>query len=147
MGERLGALARSGDVYLLVGNLGSGKTCLTQGIARGVGVLGPVTSPSFIIANEYPGRLRLYHIDLYRMENLQEVYDLGLDDYFYGDGVCAVEWADRAMASMPPEHLLISLEYLDETRRHLSLHPEGTRYLELETELKRTAILLQQKDA
>lgn len=135
-GQRLGELAQPGDVVLLVGSLGTGKTCLTQGIAWGLGVVGYTASPSFVLMREYQGRLPLYHIDLYRLEKIAEVADLGLDDYLYGRGMCVVEWADRALTLMPPEHLLIELTYLSPRRRRLCLEPQGQRYHDLLSELK-----------
>lgn len=95
LGERLGRLLQPGDVVLLSGNLGAGKTALTQGIARGLGVTGPVSSPTFTILKEYEGRIPLYHFDLYRIEDPDELEALGFGDYFYGDGVSVVEWAER----------------------------------------------------
>lgn len=95
LGERLGRLLRPGDVVLLSGTLGAGKTALTQGIARGVGVSRPVSSPTFTILKEYEGRIPLYHFDLYRIEDPDELEALGFADYFYGDGVSVVEWAER----------------------------------------------------
>lgn len=95
LGERLGHLLQSGDVVLLSGNLGAGKTALTQGIARGLGIAGPVSSPTFTLLKEYDGRIPLYHFDLYRIEHPDELEALGFGDYFYGDGVCVVEWAER----------------------------------------------------
>ena len=90
LGRELGRLAQSGDVILLVGNLGAGKTCLTQGIAWGLNVDGYARSPSFVVVNEYQGRLLIYHIDLYRLDNTAEIADIGLDDYLYGQGLCVV---------------------------------------------------------
>lgn len=101
LGRRLGELALPGDVFLLTGKLGTGKTCLTQGIAWGLGIKEYALSPSFVIMRELYGRLPLYHIDLYRLDNIDESLDLGLDDYLYGKGVCVVEWADRALSILP----------------------------------------------
>ncbi|HKS70610.1 MAG TPA: tRNA (adenosine(37)-N6)-threonylcarbamoyltransferase complex ATPase subunit type 1 TsaE, partial [Ktedonobacterales bacterium] len=95
LGERLGHLLGSGDIVLLTGDLGAGKTALAQGIARGLGVAGPVSSPTFTILKEYEGRIPLYHFDLYRIEDPDELEALGFGDYFYGDGVSVVEWAER----------------------------------------------------
>jgi len=128
LGKRLGERAEPGDVFLLTGNLGSGKTCLTQGIAWGLGVKEYAFSPSFVIIREYHGRLPLYHIDFYRLERVEEIVDLGLDEYLYGQGVCVVEWAEKGMAVLPQEHLLINLDYLSETARSISLEPKGRRY-------------------
>ena len=135
LGERLGRLAQPGDVLLLVGDLGAGKTCLAQGIAWGLDIQGYASSPSFVIVKEYEGRSPMYHIDLYRVDKIEEVMGLGLDDYLYGNGVCVVEWADRGLSALPSEHLLIRLEYRSETERQLSFKPEGKRYLDLFTEL------------
>lgn len=126
VGELLGKAAQAGDLFLLQGAFGAGKTVLTQGIARGLGVPDAVTSPSYIIVNEYQGRLPLYHVDLYRLESPAEVLDLGLEDYLlYGEGVCVVEWADRALDLLPKEGLLVTLTYMDENRRRLSFSAQG----------------------
>jgi len=131
LGTRLGELAQAGDVILLAGNLGSGKTCLTQGIAWGLGVKEYAFSPSFVIIREYHGRLTLYHIDFYRLDRIEEIADLGLDEYLYGKGVCVVEWAEKGMAVLPEEHLLINLSYISDTERSISFEPEGNRYVNL----------------
>jgi len=135
LGNRLGKLAQVGDVFLLVGGLGTGKTCLTQGIAWGLGIEGYATSPSFVVINQYQGRLPLYHIDLYRLDRLEEVIELGLDDYLYGRGVCVVEWAEKALDMFPEEHLLVEMSYLSDTSRNLILKPVGERYIELLSQL------------
>ena len=135
LGRRLGELAQIGDVVLLIGSLGAGKTCLTQGIAWGLGIVEYTASPSFVLMREYKGRLPLYHVDLYRLEQVEEVADLGLDDYLYGEGMCVVGWADRALNLMPPEHLLIELTYLSPRRRSIYLEPRGRRYCNLINEL------------
>jgi tRNA threonylcarbamoyladenosine biosynthesis protein TsaE len=131
LGKLLGSLSQAGDVYLLTGNLGSGKTCLTQGIAWGLGVKEHALSPTFVIMREMHGRLPLYHMDLYRLERVEETEDLGLDDYFYGDGVSVVEWAEKAMKLMPPEHMAIEIDYASDNERRLVLRPRGQRYEEM----------------
>jgi len=136
LGARLGELARPGDTFLLVGKLGAGKTCLTQGIARGLGIREYAASPSFVVVRELHGRLPLYHMDFYRLENLEEIADLGLDDYFYGQGVSVVEWAEKGLSLLPPEHLLIEMSYLSDTGRRLKLKARGKRYRQLVAELK-----------
>ncbi len=135
-GKRLGNLALSGDVILLVGKLGAGKTCLTQGIARGLDIDDYTASPSFVLVRELYGRLPLYHIDLYRLENLTEIGELGLDEYFYGKGVSVVEWADRALELLPPDNLLIEMEYLADNERRLRLKASGKRYRQMLEQLK-----------
>ncbi len=135
LGKRLGELAQAGDVFLLVGRLGTGKTCLTQGIARGLGIEDGASSPSFVIVKEYYGRLPLYHIDLYRLDQIEEVLQLGLDEYIYGRGVCVVEWAEKGLDAFPQEYLLIRLEYVSENERRLSFEPQGEHYSNLVSEL------------
>jgi len=135
-GTRLGKIARPGDVILLVGKLGAGKTCLTQGIAWGLGIKEYAASPSFVLVRELKGRLPLYHLDFYRLENLAEIAELGLDEYFYGQGVSVVEWAEKALSLLPPENLLIEMEYIAETGRRLKLKPSGKRYREMVAQLK-----------
>ena len=120
LGRRIGELALPGDVFLLVGDLGTGKTCLTQGIAWGLGIKEYALSPTFVIMRELYGRLPLYHIDLYRLDRIEESLDLGLDDYLYGRGICVVEWAGKALSILPTEHLLIEISYLADTDRRFS---------------------------
>ena len=130
IGKVLGAHARAGDVLLLVGSLGAGKTCLTQGVLWGLGLDEYARSPTFVLVAQYQGRLTLYHIDLYRLDAVEEIADLGLDEYLFGDGVCVVEWAEKAPQVWPEHHLLIHMDYLDETTRRLSLIASGPRYAE-----------------
>jgi len=131
VGMRLGKLARPGDIILLVGTLGAGKTCLTQGIARGLGISEYATSPSFVLVREYQGKLPLYHIDLYRIDSIEEVAQLGLDDYLYGNGVCVVEWADKGLSVFPEKHLLIEIQFISSNKRKLIFVPRGARYTEM----------------
>lgn len=131
LGEKIGQLAQAGDVILLSGELGAGKTCLTQGIAWGLGIQEYALSPTFVIMREMHGRLTLYHIDLYRLDNIEESIDLGLDDYLYGQGICVVEWAEKALSIMPRNHLLIEISYLSDTGRSFHLKPCGRRYQEM----------------
>jgi len=135
-GVRIGQLALAGDIFLLVGALGTGKTCLTQGIAWGLNIKEYALSPSFIIVRELYGRLPLYHIDLYRLDHIEEIAELGLDDYLYGNGICVVEWAEKGLNILPAEHLLIQINYLSDTERSFQLKPNGKRYLEIATKLK-----------
>jgi len=140
VGARLGRLLLPGDVILLAGEFGAGKTCLTQGIAQGLGVTRWVTSPSFALVNEYPeGRLPLYHIDLYRLASVQEALDLGLDEYLYGSGVSVVEWPGQALAALPPEHLWIELSVISETKREMYFTAAGQRYCDLLQQFKARA--------
>ena len=126
IGRRIGAKAQPGDVLLLVGKLGAGKTTITQGILWGLGGTEYARSPTFVLVNEYPARLTVYHMDLYRLESIDEIEDLGLGDYLYGDGVCVVEWADKAPGYFPVNHVVIRLEMIDETTRHITISSEST---------------------
>ena len=135
-GIRIGELAKPGDIFLLVGGLGTGKTCLTQGIAWGLGIKEYAASPSFVVIRELYGRLPLYHIDLYRLNHIEEIVELGLDDYLYGNGICVMEWAEKGLSVLPTEHLLIEISYLSDTERSFQLKPRGKRYLEIVTQLK-----------
>ena len=137
LGRHVGALAQAGDVYLLSGNLGAGKTCFTQGIARGLGIEDYVMSPSFVILREHQGRLQLYHIDLYRLEGVAETADLGLDDYLFGQGVCVVEWAERARSVLPAEHLAVNIEYAGDEERCFQIEAKGPRYHDIIGQLKK----------
>ncbi len=137
LGMRIGQLAVAGDVFLLVGQLGAGKTCLTQGIAWGLDIDEYTLSPSFVIMRELYGRLPLYHIDLYRLDRIEESLDLGLDDYLYGRGVCVIEWAEKALQILPEEHLLIKIGYLSDTERGFEIKPAGQHYREMLAQLER----------
>ena len=126
IGERLARSLKAGDVILLDGDLGAGKTELARGIARGLGVKETVTSPSFTILNVYDsGILPLYHFDWYRLDSEEELYELGLDEYLGGDGAALVEWPARCPDAVPPVHLTIRLEPVGETQRRLLFQPAG----------------------
>lgn len=127
IGERIGRRLRAGDVVLLSGELGTGKTVLAQGIGRGLGVADPIKSSSFVIMNEYPGRVRLYHADLYRLESPEQVAELALDE-LASDGALVVEWPERAPAEMPAEHLLVALAYDGARGRSIQVEARGGRY-------------------
>jgi tRNA threonylcarbamoyladenosine biosynthesis protein TsaE len=138
LGWRLGQHARAGDLFLLSGTFGAGKTALTQGLAAGLGVADRVTSPSFALVNEHDGHdaegssLRLYHIDLYRLETEAEVASIGLEDMLDDPaGICAIEWPDRLGERVAREHLLIMLAPVSETKRRLAFLPRGARPGEL----------------
>ena len=129
VGRVIGERAQPGDIYLLTGPLGAGKTCLTQGIAMGLEVAGYVRSPTFVLMSRYRGRLPLYHVDLYRLGGPEEVWDLGLDEELFGDGVCVVEWADRASELFPADCLWVSLDYGEnECQRVITFPQSSARY-------------------
>lgn len=139
LGMRLGQLLSGGEVIGLQGDLGTGKTRWVQGIGAGLGVTGTIASPTFNLINEHKGRLTLYHVDLYRVSGLAEAWELGLEEYLYGRGVCCIEWAERAGAMLPPERLWISLRYVDEAKRRVTMRGEGDRYDTLLESFKKSA--------
>jgi tRNA threonylcarbamoyladenosine biosynthesis protein TsaE len=126
IGERLGVLLKAGDVVLLQGELGAGKTTFVQGLARGLGYSGSVSSKSFVLLGEYPGEVTLYHADLYRLEDADQVLDLALDEVA-ADGVLVVEWPERADGQLPADHLSVRFEVTGEERRVLSFEAVGER--------------------
>ena len=133
-GRRLGRLLRPGDVVGLIGPLGSGKTCLAQGIIEGLGVRGPIPSPTFTLIHQYRGRLPVYHFDLYRLEDPRELEELGAEEYFYGDGVTIIEWAERAGDYLPRSYLRLELERVpgrEDNARRVILSPVGEGYFHL----------------
>jgi tRNA threonylcarbamoyladenosine biosynthesis protein TsaE len=136
LGGRIGRRLRAGDVVLLSGELGAGKTVLAQGIARGLGVADPVKSSSFVIMNEYDGAsLRLYHADLYRLEDPAQVAELALDE-LASRGVLVVEWPERAGAEMPEERLMVRLAYEGAKGRVIEIEGVGERYGDLAERLR-----------
>jgi tRNA threonylcarbamoyladenosine biosynthesis protein TsaE len=139
LGARLGELLEGGETIALQGELGTGKTRWVQGVGQGLHVGQNVTSPTFTLVNEYPGRLTLYHVDLYRINQAAEALAFGLEDYLYRDGVCLIEWAERAVEIFPPDRLWITLHYLDDTKRRIVMQAAGDRYQELLEDFKRVA--------
>jgi len=133
IGKSIGSHLLPGDVVALVGELGSGKTQFIKGMATGVGVGKPtyISSPSFTLINEYPGRIPFYHIDLFRLEWEKEAEELGLEDYFQGEGITAIEWADKIPALLPKEILLIRIAYTGKNIRSIEIIAKGKRYLNL----------------
>ncbi len=130
-GRVLGLHASAGSVFLLTGDLGAGKTCLTQGILWGLGGDEYARSPTFVLICEYYARLTLYHMDLYRLDSIDEIIDLGLDDYFLGDGVCVVEWADKGVDAFVGEHVNVVIEDTGNNNRKLTLSADSPRYSEM----------------
>lgn len=137
LGAKLAALLGPGDVLLLRGPLGAGKTSFTQGIAQGLGVTAVVNSPTFILARQYAGRLSLYHMDYYRLDRPAEPAELGFDEYFYGHGVTVVEWPERAVG-LPAERLDVVFKMVNDTKRGIRFEPHGERYEHLVAEFRRT---------
>lgn len=120
-GRKLAGSLNKGDVIALIGPLGSGKTCLTQGICSGLGVKEIVTSPSFVIINQYPGKLWVYHFDLYRLKGKKELLDLGYEEFFYGDGICIIEWADKIKGLLPKKRIDIFLRIISDRKRGIEV--------------------------
>ncbi len=131
IGRAIGAGLAAGDVLLLSGTLGAGKTTLTQGVAWGLGADEYARSPTFVLVNEYPARLPIYHMDLYRLDSFAEVDGLGLDDYLFGDGVCIIEWADKAPGYFPEEHLSVEIAVVSNDERALTLSGSADRHASL----------------
>lgn len=127
LGFQMGQNARKGEVYGLIGDLGTGKTVFTQGFAHGLGIKGPVNSPTFTIVQEYKeGRLPLYHFDVYRIADPEEMEEIGYEDYFYGNGVCLVEWANLIPELFPEDAILIRMERdLGKTENYRSIRIVG----------------------
>lgn len=126
LGERLAGLLQAGDVLLLLGDLGAGKSELTRGIAKGLGVASTVASPSFTILNVYDeGRLPLYHFDWYRLSGADELYEMGMDEYLGGDGVAVVEWPSQCPEAIPETRLEILIQPISENQRNITLTPCG----------------------
>lgn len=140
LGYSLGTLLSAGDILGLSGRLGTGKTTLTRGIVRGLEAGGHVSSPTFTLLREYPGRLPVYHFDLYRLSGGDELLELGFDEYAGGRGVVIIEWVDRALDILPPEWLRIDLVFGSEPlQREVVLTPYGGRYAQIVDRLRRKA--------
>lgn len=123
-GKEIGGKLRGGEIVALIGELGAGKTCFAQGLGWGLGIDRNLflTSPSFTLIKEYHGRLPVYHIDLFRLNTIEQVCELGYEDYFYGGGVAIIEWADRIESLLPPEHLKIEIAIISENEREIKLY-------------------------
>ena len=133
IGKSIGSRLLPGDVVALVGELGAGKTQFIKGLAAGVGIGNPtyISSPSFTLINEYPGEIPFYHIDLFRLEREKEAEELGLEDYFQGGGITAIEWADKIISLLPKEMLFIHIAYTGKNTRSLEITGKGKHFLNL----------------
>ncbi len=129
-GRNLAKHLKPKDIIALIGELGCGKTTLTKGIAEGLGVKNAnyVNSPSFVLIREYKGRINLYHLDFYRLDKLTDMEALGLEEYFYSDGVSVIEWAEKLKDLLPKDHLSIEIDILGENSRSINLKAFGKRY-------------------
>ena len=121
LGLRLGSRLGRGDVVACIGPLGAGKTCFLQGLARGLGVTAPVTSPTFVLVNQYRGRVPVYHVDAYRTGSLTELVELGLEELLHGEGVTIVEWADKLLPLLPPRTITATIMGLGDEPREIEL--------------------------
>jgi tRNA threonylcarbamoyladenosine biosynthesis protein TsaE len=139
-GRQLGRLLFPGAVIGLVGQLGAGKTHLTRAIAEGLGVQNPaaVSSPTFVLIQEYPGPIPLYHFDTYRLRDTREFLELGSEEYLFGDGVCVLEWADKVADALPADCLIIRLTVLSETARSIELSSTGPKMAALLDQLSQS---------
>ncbi|MFT9495672.1 tRNA (adenosine(37)-N6)-threonylcarbamoyltransferase complex ATPase subunit type 1 TsaE [Anaerosolibacter sp.] len=137
LGYRLGSLLSKGDVVCLTGDLGAGKTTLSKAIAKGLGVEEDVTSPTFTLIHEYVGRLPLYHFDVYRIRKVEEMEELGYEEYFYGDGVCLIEWASLIEDLIPTEHMWIHMNKGDgDHNREIEIKGTTPHFQQIVEELK-----------
>lgn len=125
VGYELGKKAKKGDIFGLIGDLGTGKTILAKGIAKGLGINEEITSPTFTLLEVYEAAIPLYHFDLYRISDDSELENLFFEEYWYGDGVSVIEWAERAMKRLPNDIFIIKLEYTGKNRRKIIIeHPD-----------------------
>ncbi len=123
---------RAGDVISLTGDLGAGKTCFTQGLAQSLGIRERITSPTFNLIKEYKNSMPLYHFDVYRLAAPDDLFDLGYEEYFYGDGITIIEWGDKIQALLPAVFLRIEFRRLpDENSRELTVSSRGARWEEV----------------
>ena len=139
IGFAVGRKAREGDVFALTGELGSGKTCFTGGLARGLGVGEEyaITSPTFTLINEYPGRCRLCHFDLYRLNHSSELLNLGYEEYISGEGVVVIEWAEKIAEVLPGDVVSVCFRYVDESKRIIGFIGTEKKVCELVQDISR----------
>ena len=138
IGELIGSMLEPGDVVALIGELGAGKTCLTQGLARGLGVPAAfqITSPTFTLINEYPGRINLTHIDTYRLSGITDMIDLGCEEYFSDCNVVVIEWAEKVREILPESTVFIQMTYLDENDRKIEISGNRNRCEKIQNALR-----------
>jgi len=131
LGQKIGKLVEPGQLILLSGDLGAGKTLLTQGICDGLGVEEDVTSPTYNLINEYEGDLVVYHMDLYRLEQEEDLYDLGFEDYIENGGIVIIEWPDLVYDLIPAEFIYIKIEVISQEERIIVVEAEGEKSMKL----------------
>lgn len=138
IGMKLGSLLKAGDIVCLSGGLGTGKTAFTQGLARGLSIEDHITSPTFTIVNEYSGRLPLYHFDVYRISDPEEMFEIGFEEYLYGDGAVVIEWAELVKELLPEEYIGVTISRepaAGPDARVIGISFSGLRYEKYEAEL------------
>lgn len=129
LASRLVPFLSAGDVISLTGDLGAGKTCFTQGLAKALDIKGHITSPTFNLIKEYRGKLPLYHFDIFRLESIREMFELDYEDYFFGEGVTVIEWGDKVAPLLPQEYLEIEFRRLEkENHRRVTIKPHGVKW-------------------
>jgi len=128
LGKKIGRSLKPGDIVCIDGDLGSGKTHLTKGIALGLGIDEHITSPTFNIVNEYEGRIKLYHFDVYRVNDPDEIAAIGFDEYIFSDAASVIEWSDYIKELIPDDHIQINIANESETRRNINIQFFGKRY-------------------
>ena len=121
-GKDIGSRLAPGQVVALFGGLGAGKTAFVRGLAAGLGITARVSSPTFTIVNEYPGRVPLFHFDMYRLSGEDELFDIGWDDYLYRGGICAVEWSEKVPGAFPPDAVYVEIEKTGDDSRRLKIY-------------------------
>jgi len=125
LGEKLGNLLFEPEIILLRGNLGSGKTVFTKGIARGLDIQASVNSPSYTLIKEYKGRMSLYHMDLYRLDEKRDLYDIGFEEYLYSEGIVIIEWPELALDVLPERYITVVIKIKGESEREIKIQAEG----------------------
>ena len=128
LGKKIGRSLEPGDIICIDGDLGSGKTHLTKGIALGLGIDEHITSPTFNIVNEYEGKIKLYHFDVYRVNDPDEIAAIGFDEYIFSDAVSVIEWSDYIKELIPDDHIQINIANESETRRSINIEFFGKRF-------------------
>ena len=140
LGEKLGSLLQGGNILCLSGDMGAGKTAFTKGIGKGMGIEEYITSPTYTIVNEHEGRIPLYHFDVYRLESVEEMYEIGYEEYFFSKAAVVIEWADIIEEIIPDERLWITLKKSSEDNvREIILDPIGKQYCTIAKELEKYA--------
>jgi len=125
LGEKLGDLLSTPQTILLTGNLGSGKTVFVKGIARGLDIEVNVNSPSYTLIKEYKGRMSLYHMDLYRLDEKRDLYDIGFEEYLYSEGIVIIEWPELALDVLPERYITVVIKIKGESEREIKIQAEG----------------------